>query len=222
MDIIILGAGPAGLTAAYEAGKHSLHPIVLEKDSEVGGISKTVDHKGYLFDIGGHRFFTKYAEVRNLWEEILGDEFITRPRLSRIYYGNKFYYYPLKPLNALLNLGVITSTQCVLSYLWAQIRPERDDGAGILHLVCRNGLDAKTQPVGGRHRGIVQRLMHNRAQVGQSGRVLIHHRAHRAGDMACSHGDLSRRRRLAQLLQLRFRTGPTDRVKLSRIVSSQR
>ena len=126
MDVIILGAGPAGLTAAYEAGKHSLHPVVLEKDNEVGGISKTVDYKGYLFDIGGHRFFTKYAEVRKLWQEILGDEFITRPRLSRIYYGNKFYYYPLKPLNALLNLGFLTSIQCVSSYLWAQIRPYRD------------------------------------------------------------------------------------------------
>ncbi len=126
MQIIILGAGPAGLTAGYEAGKRGLHPIILEMDSEVGGISKTISHKGYLFDIGGHRFFTKYEEVQNLWDEILGDEFLTRPRLSRIYYNNKFYAYPLKPLNALTNLGIFTSAHVVLSYLFAQLRPYKD------------------------------------------------------------------------------------------------
>jgi protoporphyrinogen oxidase len=126
MDIIILGAGPAGLTAGYQAGKHGLHPVILEMDSDVGGISKTVSHNGYLFDIGGHRFFTKYQEVQNLWSEILGDEFLTRPRLSRIYYGNKFYYYPLKPLNALTNLGILTSAHVVLSYLYAQLRPYKN------------------------------------------------------------------------------------------------
>jgi len=126
MSIVILGAGPAGLTAAYEAGKHNLHPVVLEKDSDVGGISKTVDYKGYLFDIGGHRFFTKYAEVQRVWDEILGDEFLTRPRLSRIYYNNRFYFYPLKPLNALFNLGFLTSLNVVLSYLKAQVRPYQE------------------------------------------------------------------------------------------------
>ncbi len=126
MSIVILGAGPAGLTGAYAAGKQGLHPIVFEKDTDVGGISKTVDYKGYLFDIGGHRFFTKYAEVERLWKEILGDEFITRPRLSRIYYRGKFYNYPLKPLNALSNMGIFTSANVILSYLYAQIRPYKD------------------------------------------------------------------------------------------------
>jgi protoporphyrinogen oxidase len=127
MEIIILGAGPAGLTAGYEASKRKeLHPTILEMDTDVGGISKTVSYKDYLFDIGGHRFFTKYEEVQNLWDEILGDEFLTRPRLSRIYYGHKFYYYPLKPLNALTNLGVFTSAHVVLSYLYAQLRPYKD------------------------------------------------------------------------------------------------
>jgi protoporphyrinogen oxidase len=126
MYIIVLGAGPAGLTAAYKAGKQKLHAIVLEKDSDVGGISKTVRYNGYLFDIGGHRFFTKYEEVKRIWEEILGDEFITRPRLSRIYYNNKFFYYPLKPLNALMNLGPMTSVQVVLSYLYAQLHPYKN------------------------------------------------------------------------------------------------
>lgn len=127
MDIIVMGAGPAGLTAAYAASKKQLHPLVFEKDDEVGGISKTVSYRNYLFDIGGHRFFTKYEEVQKLWEEILGDEFITRPRLSRIYYNNKFFFYPLKPLNALMNLGPLTSIQVVLSYMYSQIHPYKQE-----------------------------------------------------------------------------------------------
>lgn len=126
MKIVIAGAGPAGLTAAYEACKKGLNPIVFEKNSEVGGISKTVNHKDYLFDIGGHRFFTKYEEVKKIWDEILGEDFLTRPRLSRIYYNNNFFYYPLKPLNALKNLGLISSISVMLSYLSSQIRPYKD------------------------------------------------------------------------------------------------
>jgi len=124
--VIILGAGPAGLTAAYEACKKGLHPIVFEKDNEVGGISKTVSYKNYLFDIGGHRFFTKYKEVKDIWKKILGNNFITRPRLSRIYYNNRFYYYPLKPLNALTNLGLRNSFLVLLSYINSQISPYKN------------------------------------------------------------------------------------------------
>ena len=124
--VIILGAGPAGLTAAYEACKKGLHPFVFEKDNEVGGISKTVSYKNYLFDIGGHRFFTKYKEVKDIWKKILGDNFITRPRLSRIYYNNRFYYYPLKPLNALTNLGLRNSFLVLLSYINSQISPYKN------------------------------------------------------------------------------------------------
>lgn len=124
--VIILGAGPAGLTAAYEACKKGLRPVVFEKDNEVGGISKTVSYKNYLFDIGGHRFFTKYEEVKDIWKKILGDNFITRPRLSRIYYNNRFYYYPLKPLNALTNLGLINSFLVLLSYINSQISPYKN------------------------------------------------------------------------------------------------
>lgn len=126
MKVIIFGAGPAGLTAAYEACKNGLNPAIFEKDKDVGGISKTVNYKNYLFDIGGHRFFTKYDEVKRIWDEILGDDFITRPRLSRIYYNNKFFYYPLKPLNALMNLGLANSFLVVLSYFYSQIKPYRD------------------------------------------------------------------------------------------------
>jgi protoporphyrinogen oxidase len=126
MKVIIFGAGPAGLTAAYEACKNGLTPAVFEKDKDVGGISKTINYKNYLFDIGGHRFFTKYDEVKRIWNEILGDDFITRPRLSRIYYNNKFFYYPLRPLNALMNLGLANSFLVVLSYFYSQLKPYRD------------------------------------------------------------------------------------------------
>jgi len=126
LNVIISGAGPAGLTAAYEACKKGLSPVVFEKDKEVGGISKTVNYKNYLFDIGGHRFFTKYDEVKIIWNEILGDDFLARPRLSRIYYNNKFFYYPLKPLNALMNLGISNSFLVMLSYIYSQITPYRN------------------------------------------------------------------------------------------------
>lgn len=124
--VVIIGAGPAGLTAGYEAVKRGLDPLVLEQDGQVGGISRTVGYKGYLFDIGGHRFFTKSEEVKRIWREILGSEFLTRPRLSRIYYKNRYFYYPLKPMNALLNLGPWEAGRVVFSYLAAQLRPSRE------------------------------------------------------------------------------------------------
>ena len=123
--IVVLGAGPAGLTAGYAACKRGFEPLILEQDRQVGGISKTVDYKGYLFDIGGHRFFTKSDEVKEIWREILGPEFLTRPRLSRIYYKNRYFYYPLRPLNALVNLGPWEAAHVVFSYLAAQMsRPK--------------------------------------------------------------------------------------------------
>lgn len=124
--IVILGAGPAGLTAGYKASQKGFEVLVVEQDRQVGGISKTVDYKGYLFDIGGHRFFTKSDEVKKIWREILGPEFLTRPRLSRIYYRNRFFYYPLRPLNALLNLGPWEALHVMFSYLAAQIRPPKE------------------------------------------------------------------------------------------------
>lgn len=119
---VIIGAGPAGLTAGYELVKRGIKPIVLEQADRVGGISRTETYKGYRFDIGGHRFFTKVAEVQQFWQEILGDEFIKVPRLSRIYYQGKFYNYPLSILNTLSNLGLGTSSSIVLSYLKAKFR----------------------------------------------------------------------------------------------------
>jgi protoporphyrinogen oxidase len=123
-DVLVIGAGPAGLTAAYCLTKQAQSVIVFERDPVyVGGISRTVDYKGFLFDIGGHRFFSKSQEVVALWQEILPDDFITRPRLSRIYYNGKFFSYPLKAFEALLKLGLFTSAACMLSYARAKIFP---------------------------------------------------------------------------------------------------
>src|SRR4030088_2899623 len=123
-DIFVIGAGPAALTTAYCLTKETPSVIVIEKDPVyVGGISRTVRHGNFLFDIGGHRFFSKAKEVVELWLEILPDDFITRPRLSRIYYGGKFYSYPLSAFQALRNLGIFTSVACMLSYAYAKAFP---------------------------------------------------------------------------------------------------
>jgi len=124
-NVVVIGAGPAGLTAAYELTKHDLPPIVLEKRNIVGGLARTENYHGYRFDLGGHRFFTKSLEVQRMWRELLGKDFLRRPRLSRIYYKKKFFFYPLKPLNALKGLGVRESFLIVTSYLWRQIFPYR-------------------------------------------------------------------------------------------------
>ena len=97
---VIIGAGPAGLTAAYELHQSGISPCVLEQDRIVGGIAKTVEYEGYRFDIGGHRFFTKVPLIDEWWNKILDDDFLLCSRLSRIYYKGKFFDYPLKPLNA--------------------------------------------------------------------------------------------------------------------------
>lgn len=120
---VIIGAGPAGLTAAYELHKNGVQSVTLEKADKVGGIARTEVYKGYRFDIGGHRFFTKVKEVEQLWYEVLGNDFIKVPRLSRIYYKGKFFSYPLEPYNALSNLGVINSLLIMWSYFKAKIRP---------------------------------------------------------------------------------------------------
>jgi protoporphyrinogen oxidase len=122
--VVIMGAGPAGLTAAYELMKHKVPITVVEKDPKyVGGLARTVEHNGYRFDIGGHRFFSKNQEVEDLWTEILGPEMLTRDRLSRIYYRGRFFAYPLKALNALWNLGPIETVRCLASYAYARVRP---------------------------------------------------------------------------------------------------
>lgn len=142
VEVFVVGAGPAGLTAAYCLSKQEPSVLVIEKDpAYVGGISRTVRYKDFLFDIGGHRFFSKSKEVVDLWREILPDDFIERPRLSRIFYGGKYYSYPLSAFQALKNLGVFTSAACMLSYAYAKLRPIED--ARTFHQWVRNQFGEK-------------------------------------------------------------------------------
>ena len=123
--VVIVGAGPAGLTAAYELCKASIPSVIIEKDDVVGGLSRTVNYKGYHFDIGGHRFFTKVEAVDRMWREVLNNgQFLRRDRLSRIYYNQRFFHYPLRASNALFGIGIWNSFLVLLSYARAQLSPE--------------------------------------------------------------------------------------------------
>ncbi|MGQ0713959.1 MAG: NAD(P)/FAD-dependent oxidoreductase [Gemmatimonadaceae bacterium] len=123
--VVIAGAGPAGLTAAYLLAKEGTRVTVLEADDVVGGLARTVEHQGYRFDIGGHRFFTKIAPVQALWRELLGDELIKVPRLSRIHYRGRYFDYPLKAFNALRGLGLINTLLVLASYARAHLWPSK-------------------------------------------------------------------------------------------------
>ncbi|NIP25490.1 MAG: FAD-dependent oxidoreductase [Phycisphaerae bacterium] len=126
--IVVLGCGPAGLAASYELAKKGRKVICLEKDNIVGGISRTICRNGFRFDIGGHRFFTKISRVNDLWKEVLGNDFLIRPRLSRIYYNNKFFNYPLKPVNALVGLGFFKTIEILGSFFATKVKPySRED-----------------------------------------------------------------------------------------------
>ena len=126
-QVVIIGAGPAGLTAAYQLTKQGVKPTVLEADDVVGGISRTVERDGWRFDIGGHRFFTKVKPVDDLWLEILGREnFLLRPRMSRIYYRGNLFDYPLRAFNALKGLGLLEAIRCFISYFWVKVHPPKN------------------------------------------------------------------------------------------------
>jgi protoporphyrinogen oxidase len=126
--VVIIGAGPAGLTAAYELSKASVDCIVLQKDTALGGLARTIEYKGYRVDLGGHRFFTKIKAVDGLWREVLPDgEFSRQKRVSRIYFNGKYFHYPLKPANALFGLGVWNSLLVLFSYFKARCLPQKPE-----------------------------------------------------------------------------------------------
>lgn len=120
---VVIGAGPAGLTAAWELARRNLPVTVLEKSNLPGGIARTEQYKGYHFDIGGHRFFTKVPEVNRLWHQWLGTDFLTRSRQSSIYYNGNFFKYPLRPVNALVGLGSWESARVIASYIQSRLFP---------------------------------------------------------------------------------------------------
>jgi protoporphyrinogen oxidase len=125
--VVIIGAGPAGLTAGYELTRRGVPTVILDQDAQVGGLARTVVYRGFRFDIGGHRFFTKVTPVRTLWREMLGLDLLKRPRLSRILYAGRFFDYPLKPLNVVANLGLGSTIAAIASYLVAKVRPVRPE-----------------------------------------------------------------------------------------------
>jgi protoporphyrinogen oxidase len=126
--VVVLGGGPAGLTAGYQLVKQGKPVIVLESSDQVGGIARTQVRDGYRFDLGGHRFFTKVKEVDDLWHEIMKEEFLKRPRRSRIYWNDKFLEYPLQGMDVIKKLGPVELARCLMSYAWAAIKPKgRED-----------------------------------------------------------------------------------------------
>jgi protoporphyrinogen oxidase len=124
---IVIGAGPAGLAAAYELAQHDQMSLVLEASDKLGGLARTEEYKGYRFDIGGHRFYTRVPEIQALWQRLLGDEFIQVERLSRIYYRKRFFQYPISLVDTLVNLGAAESLLILLSYLKARLLPHREE-----------------------------------------------------------------------------------------------
>ncbi|MGH9900950.1 MAG: NAD(P)-binding protein, partial [Pyrinomonadaceae bacterium] len=124
---LIIGAGPAGLTAAYELSKLGVGSTVIEADKQVGGLSRTVNYNGYRFDIGGHRFFSKVPLINELWEEMLGEDFLVRPRMSRIHYRGHYFDYPLKATNAVAGLGPVEAFLVSLSYARAKMFPQGEE-----------------------------------------------------------------------------------------------
>jgi protoporphyrinogen oxidase len=127
--MLVLGGGPAGLTAGYLLGKEGYRPIVVEADEQVGGLAKTVERDGYRFDLGGHRFFTKAREVNELWDEIMGDEFLLRPRMSRIYWNNRYLDYPLRGPDVIKKLGPVELMRCLASYMRAAAKRNKVDNS---------------------------------------------------------------------------------------------
>ena len=146
--VLVAGAGPAGLTAALELSRVGVPVAVHEAEHAVGGIARTETYRGYRFDIGGHRFYTKVAEVERLWLDLLGRELIRVPRLSRIFYRGRYYAYPLQLPNVVRNLGLVESARMTSSYLRARLQPAAPE-APARPVPCHD--EARSEPHGQRH-----------------------------------------------------------------------
>lgn len=139
MKVAVIGAGPAGMTAAYELAKAGIEVDVYEASNQAGGMSKTIELWDHKVDLGPHRFFSNDTKVNKLWLEVAGKDYEMVNRLTRIYYKNKFYFYPLKPFNALTNLGIFESISCVISYVREKLLPTKDKGTFETWVVKRFG-----------------------------------------------------------------------------------
>jgi protoporphyrinogen oxidase len=137
--VVILGAGPAGLTAAYELCNLGVRSTILEADAIVGGLARTESYKGYAYDIGGHRFYSKWPEIKRIWHDLLGDDLITVQRVSRIRYYDRYFYYPLRPFNAFFGLGALNSLLVTLSYVRARLFPSLPEDSFEQYVVNRFG-----------------------------------------------------------------------------------
>jgi len=125
--VAVLGAGPAGLTAAYQLAARGRSVVVFEATEAIGGLAQTAVRDGYRFDLGGHRFFTKSSEVAALWDEVLGPEMLVRPRLSRIFWRGRFVEYPLRAADVIAKVGPLELARCLASYARARARRDRPD-----------------------------------------------------------------------------------------------
>ena len=124
---VLVGAGPAGLTAAFELLRQGIRACVLEKGEKVGGLARTELYRDYRFDVGGHRFFTKDKTIQDLWHKMMGKDFLRVPRLSSIYYRGRYFKYPIEPFNVILNLGLFESILTGFSYIKARLQPYKKE-----------------------------------------------------------------------------------------------
>ena len=135
--VVVVGAGPAGLAAAWELTKRGVSPLIVDRNEHVGGLARTIWRNGFGFDLGPHRFFTKNNEVMSLWREFLGEDLLEVERLTRIYYRNRFFSYPLKPVDALKKLGPLTTTRALASYGAQRLKRSVDDPANFEEWITR-------------------------------------------------------------------------------------